>query len=429
MRRAIGLPAVALASVLALGGCSTMAQQPGADAGKAGGLATGLGVTRSEITLGALTDYTGPFSALGLGAVQGSRIWINETNAAGGICGRKIELKVRNHGYDTHHAKIQYRELEPKVLGFIQILGSPVNAALSPNLTHNETTAVALSQSSELLGNPYVIIPGATYDVEIINGLSYLMGQGKIRDGDTIGHIWVDGEYGANGLRGARYFAEKHNLTVRDAKVASTDSDLRNVMTGFAGDPRVTAIALTTTAAQTASAAQVNQQLGLNVPMVGNSPVFAPQLLNGPAAGALGNLSVMASSVPFSSELPQAQHVAQAFQQGSFEGLPNSGVPYGYAVGEIWGQLLQRACNNGDITRAGIQEALRQSTNITTDDLVADLDFTKPGAPAAREVYVGVPDAAVPGGIRQVTPLFVAPEARSYAAPHQNGDGPVRFGS
>lgn len=422
MRRAAVVPAVALAGVLALASCSTMAQQSSGGSGKTGSVTTDFGVTRSEITLGALTDYTGPFSGLGLGAVAGNQIWINETNAAGGVCGRKITLTVRNHGYDTGQAKIQYAALEPAVLGFMQILGSPVNAALSQDLIDNETTSVALSQSSEILDNPYVIIPDTTYDVEMINGLSYLMEQGKIRDGDTIGYIWIDGEYGANGLRGARYFAEKHNLTVRDAKVASTDSDLRNVVAGFAGNPRVKAIALTTTPAQTASAAEVNQQLGLKVPMVGNNPVFAPQLLAGPAAGALVNLAVVASSVPFSSEVPRAQHVAQAFQQGGYEGQPNSGVPYGYAIGKIWGQLLQRACNNGDITRAGIQEALRQSTDITTDNLVTDLDFAKPGAPAARKVYVGVPDAAVPGGVRQVTPLFVAPEAQSYAAPHQSGD-------
>jgi hypothetical protein len=63
----------------------------------------------------------------------------------------------------------------------------------------------------------------------MINGLSYLMEQGKIRDGDTIGHIWVDSAYGANGLRGAQYFADKHHLTVRDAKVSATDSDLLGV--------------------------------------------------------------------------------------------------------------------------------------------------------------------------------------------------------
>jgi ABC-type branched-subunit amino acid transport system substrate-binding protein len=208
---------------------------------------------------------------------------------------------------------------------------------------------------------------------------------------------------------------------VRDAKITSSDSDLRDVVAGLAGDPRVTAIALTTTPEQAASAAVANQQLGLNVPMIGNNSVFTPQLLEGPAAAALVNLTVVASSVPFSSDVPQAQQIAQTFQQGGFEGQPNSGVPYGYAIGEIWGELLQRACNNGDLTRAGIQEALRQSVDITTDKLIADLDFAESGAPAAREVYVGVPDALVPGGIRLVKPLFVAPEARSYAAPHQTG--------
>ena len=427
MPRVLALPAVALASVLALAGCSTMvesrgAQQSGGGRDKAGGVTTDFGVTRSEITLGALTDHSGPFKDLGLGVVEGNQIWINETNAAGGICGRKIMLTVRDHGYDTPQAKIQYSELEPTVLGFMQILGSPVNAALRQDLIDNETTAVALSHSSEILDNPYVIIPGTTYDVEMINGLSYLMEQGKIRDGDTIGHIWIDGAYGANGLRGTQYFAQRHRLTVRDAKITSTDSDMRDVVTAFAGDPRVTAIALSTTPAQTASAAMANQQLGLNVPMVGNNPVFTSGLLNGPGAGALGNLTVVASSVPFSSDVPKAQDIARAYWQGAHEGLPNSGVPYGYAVGKIWGKLLLRACSNGNITRAGIQEALRQSTDITTDSLVTDLDFTKPGSPAAREAYIGVPDAGLPGGIRQVKPLFVAPDAQTYVAPHQNGD-------
>lgn len=420
MRRALALPAVALASVLALAGCSAMVQSP-AGPGAAKGVSTDFGVTRSDITLGALTDHSGPFKELGLGAVQGNQIWINEINAAGGICGRKITLKVRDHGYDTRQAKIQYPELEPTVLGFMQILGAPVTAALRQELIDNETTAVALPESSEILDNPYVIIPGTTYDLEMINGLSYLMEQGRIRDGDTIGHIWIDDAYGANGLRGTQYFAQRHRLTVRDAKVSATASDLRDTVAALAGDPRVTAIALTTTPEQAASAAVANQQLKLNVPMAGNNPVFTPRLLDGPAAGALGNLTVLASSVPFSSGVPRAQDIARVYQQGGYQGLPTSGVPYGYAIGKIWGKLLLRACTNGNITRAGIQEALRQSTDITTDSLVADLDFAKPGSPATREVYAGVPDAGVPGGIRQVTPLFTAPDAQTYVAPHQRG--------
>jgi hypothetical protein len=193
-------------------------------------------------------------------------------------------------------------------------------------------------------------------------------------------------------------------------------------MTAFIAEPRVTAIALSTTPAQTASAATVNQQLGLNLPMIGNSAALTPQLLSGPEAGALGNLSVVTSSAPFTSDVPKAQHVAGAYQQAGHEDLPNSGVIYGYAIGEVWGRLLERGCANGDMSRAGIQEALRQVTPITTGKLTADLNFAKAGAPAAREVSVGVPDIGVPGRLRQVTPLFMVPEALAYVAPHQRGD-------
>jgi hypothetical protein len=197
---------------------------------------------------------------------------------------------------------------------------------------------------------------------------------------------------------------------------------VRDFVAAFAGAPRVKAIALSTAPDQTASAVMANRRLRLNVPMIGNSAAFTPRLLFGPAAGALGNLSVVDSSVPFSAVAPGAEHVAGAYRQGGYLELPTSGVTYGYAIGKIWGQLLKRACTNGNMSRSGIQEALLQSTNITTDKLVGDLNFAKPGSPAAREVLVGVPDAAVLGGIREVKPLFMAPDAQSYVAAHQTGD-------
>jgi ABC-type branched-subunit amino acid transport system substrate-binding protein len=419
MRRALVLPVVALASALTLTGCSMAA--PSGTQAKPKDLTTDVGVTRAEITLGALTEYSGPFKDLGIGVVHGQQVWVKETNTAGGICGRKIKLEIRDDEDDVSKAKTQYAALEPTVLGFMQILGSSVTTALSQSLIDNETTAIVLSRSSDLLSNPYVIIPATTYDVEMINALSYLMEQGKIHDGDTVGHLWLDGEYGTNGLRGAKYFAQRHHLTLRDAKVTTT-SDMRHFVAAFAGAPRVTAIALSTTPDQTAAALTANQQLRLNVPMIGNSAAFSPQLLFGPAAGALGNLSVMESSVPFSAVAPRAQHVAEAYRQAGYLQLPNSGVPYGYAIGKVWGQLLKRACTNGNMSRSGIQEALLQSTNITTDGLVADLNFTKPGSPASREASVDVPDAAALGGLREVKPLFVAPDAQGYVAAHQTGD-------
>lgn len=94
-------------------------------------------------------------------------------------------------------------------------------------------TAAPASWSSEILDNPNIMMIGTTYDLEVIDGRSYFQQQGMLADGDTIGHIYVDCEYGANGLRGSQYYAKLHNLTVRETKMTSTDSDLTNIVTGL----------------------------------------------------------------------------------------------------------------------------------------------------------------------------------------------------
>lgn len=415
VRLAVGLVAVSLA----LAACGKGGDDESGE--EEGGLKTGIGVSDSEITLGVFADTSGVYKNLGLGVVQGHQIWETEVNEAGGVCDRNIKLEIRDHGYKADTAKIQFPDLEPKILGFMSLLGSPVNAALKQDMIDKKTTAIALSWSSQILDNPYVIIPGTTYDIEMINGLSYLMEEGKLKDGDTIGHIYIEGEYGENGLRGAEYFAKEHKLKVEKVGVQATDTDMASIVTGFKGK-NVKAIALTTSPAQTASAAATNAALGLNVPLVGNNPVFSPQLLDSPAAKALEKLYVVASAVPFGSDVPKAKAVAQKFKD-RFSELPNAGVPYGYAIGMIWGQILEEACANQDLTREGITDAFAGLDAVTTEDLVADLDFTEQGTPATREVYVAVPDKGVDGGLRQVKALFASDEAKSYVAPHQEGGG------
>ena len=409
------LVAVAVCGMLALSACSGKSTSGG---GSGDDVKTDKGVTDSTITLGALTDLSGVFQQLGKGTVDGHQIWADEVNKAGGICGRDIKLETRDHGYKADAGVVAFQEIEPKVAGFIQILGSPINAAIDQRLVDTKATAVALSWSSFILKNPYVIIPGTTYDVEMINGLSYLLDKGKIAKGDTVGFVYIEGEYGENGLLGAKYFAKKHDITLKATKVVATDADLRNVVTGFKGDG-VKAIGLTTTPAQTLSVATVSKQLGLDVPIVGNNPIFAPAILTKETADALANVYVVASATPYSSDVPKAQDVAKAYEASGTKDVPNGGVPYGYAIGRIWGQILKKACDNGDMTRAGIQKALRSSESITTDKLVADLDLSKVGSPATREVYIAVPDIDEKGGARQTGPLFASEDAKAYVAPHQ----------
>jgi ABC-type branched-subunit amino acid transport system substrate-binding protein len=419
--RRVAAPA-AIVTALVLAGCSTQAPEPGAGGEDGGAVATDIGVNADTITLGVLTDTSGPFRNLGTGITQGNQLWADELNARGGVCGRQVALEIADSGYKADTATTVYRQQQPEVLGYLQLLGSPINAALRGNLETDEVTSLALSWSSFILDNPYQIIPGTTYDLEMVNGLAYLQQQGLIADGDTLGHIYVGGEYGDNGFLGAQYYAQQHGMTLQPAKIAAADTDMTNIVTGFQG-AGVKAILLTTTPAQTASALNAANALGLDVPVLGNNPVFDPATnLAGPAAASVGNLYVVASSVPYSADVPKAREVQEAFEAKFPDAGKNYGAPYGYAGGLIWEQILTQACENGDLTRAGVHDAFLAGQNITTEDLVAsELDFSKAGSPPSRSVYIAQADPAQEGGLRQVVAPFTAPEAESYVAPHQQG--------
>lgn len=414
------LAATALAGTLVLAACGSTADTSSGQGPSAGGVKTDKGVTDTTITLGIMGDTSGVFKNLGAGLNAGNQIWADDVNAAGGICGRQITIDAVDHGYKADTAKTLYPQLEPKVLGMVQLLGSPVLAALKQNLIEDNMLAAPASWSSQVLDNPSVMMIGTTYDLEIINGLSYLQQQGLLTDGDTIGHIYIDGEYGGNGLRGSQYYAGEHGLTVREAKVTSTDSDMTGIVTGMRGDG-VKAIVLTTTPGQTASALAASQALGLNVPVLGNNPTFDPALLSSPAASALGNLYVSASNAPFSSPTPKAVDVVGKFKQRYPDAPKSAGVITGYTEGQVWQAVLTKACESGDLSRAGVAAALTTLSSVKTDDLVTELDYSSPGSPPTRGVYIAKVDPAAEGGLTEVAPLFTAPEAAGYKAPFQKG--------
>ena len=113
---------------------------PRAGATGAGGVKTDNGVTDTDDHARDHGRHQRACSRTSVRAINaGNQLWADEVNAAGGICGRQIEIEVVDHGYKADIAKTLYPQLEPKVLGIVQLLGSPVLAALKPNL-HRATT-------------------------------------------------------------------------------------------------------------------------------------------------------------------------------------------------------------------------------------------------------------------------------------------------
>ncbi|MGW2281325.1 ABC transporter substrate-binding protein [Streptomyces sp. NPDC001770] len=411
-KRVIGAVVAALA--LTLAGCSGKATEGKDSESDKGGIKTGQGVSDSTITLGALTDMTGVYASLGKSVTQAQQLWVEQTNAAGGICDRKIELTVRDHGYDPQKAIAGYTELAPEVLGFTQFIGSPFVAAVEQRID-GQDHGVVLPQawSANLLGSPYVRVIGATYDIETINLIDYLLTEKRIAKGDKIGQVYFEGDYGENALAGAKYAAGQSGLTVVEQKIKPTDNDMTAQVSALK-QAGVKAIVVSAGPRQAASLVGVAAATGFKVPVVGNNSAFAPQLLATPAGPALlADYYVAASTLPIgdpgAGPAKLAKEYAAAYPK---DGLDN-GVVAGWTAASVYGEALKKACDAKDLTRDGVDKALLTIKGFGSDFGMSH-DFTDPKAPSTRQSVIMKPDTKAPGGLKVIRPAAVSPAAESY---------------
>jgi ABC-type branched-subunit amino acid transport system substrate-binding protein len=383
----------------AVGGCGSKAEEESPAPAESGSLKTGPGVTGGEISLGLMTDLSGVFAALGAPIVQGTQLFWEQQNAAGGVCERTVKLIVKDHGYDPQKAVVQYREMSD-VAALQQLLGSPMTAALLPSLKSDSMLSMLAAWPSGLLGEDVIGILGATYDIEIQNGLGFVMAAGKLKEGDKIGHIYFEGDYGESGLEGSKAFAEANGMTVVEQKIKATDEDMSGQVAALrrAG---VKAVALSTSPSQTASAVGVAAAQGLTVPFVGNGPTWDPALLESPAAKAVKALLFVAGSVaPFDKAEAGPEEAAAAYTEAHPKDAPKASVQVGWTQGRLMYETLDRACQNGDLSREGIVKAFRELSDVDLDGLTAaPLDYTQVGEPSSRATHISQP-AEVPGGLK-----------------------------
>jgi ABC-type branched-subunit amino acid transport system substrate-binding protein len=406
-------PLVVLAALcLALTGCSkaTSAGQ------SSDGVKTGPGATNTTIKLASLVDLTAVFAPLGKSLVQGTQLYWKQENDKGGVCGRKVEVTVKDHGYDPQKAVALYREVTPDVLALQTVLGSPVITALRSTIDQDNVFAGFAGWSGSVLGDPHIQLVGTTYDIEAITGLDFLMRDKGIKSGDKIGHVYFEGDFGENALRGSRYLAAKKGLTIVEQKIKATDTDLSAQVAAFR-NAGVTAILVSAGPTQTASVAGVAKSVGLAVPIVANGPGFTPQLLSTPAGPALkDNLYVVSSMAPAALDSSGAKVAQEAFSKAYPDGVPTQvGSVFGYTQAQVTRAVLQKACDNKDLTRAGLLTAAHQISGLDTGGLVAGpLDYTNPDQPPTRAVYIAKADSTVPGGLKAVGGPVEDDAAKSY---------------
>ncbi|MBQ1088304.1 ABC transporter substrate-binding protein [Streptomyces sp. B93] len=407
------LLASALSALLFAGtACSSKADSDDAASGS-DGVKAGPGVTDTTIKLGALTDLTGPYATLGKSIVQAQQMWADEVNAKGGICDRKVEIVVEDHGYDVQKAVTAYADISSDVVALPQVIGSPVVAALIDDIERDSMLTFPQAWAASLLGKQSVQVLGTTYDVDMIAAVDFLTRTKGLKKGDSVGHVYFEGDYGSNALEGSTWAAEKAGLKIVDQKIKATDTDLSAQVSALrkAG---VKAILISAGPAQTASLAGVAASRGLQVPIVSSAPGYAPQLMQTPAAKAVEAMVSIVSAAPaVSSNLPGVKAMVAAYEKKYPKSPVDSGVLSGYNAAKLIGSDLENACESGSLAREDVVKAHRAQTKADTG-LGTPQNFSDVNSPASSSTYVLKPDAKAVGGVVNLEDAHEAPGVQEY---------------
>jgi ABC-type branched-subunit amino acid transport system substrate-binding protein len=234
-----------------------------------------------------------------------------------------------------------------------------------------------------------------------------------VRKGDSIGHVYFEGDYGSNALEGSTWAAEKAGVTVVGQKIKATDTDLSAQVTALrkAG---VKAVLISAGPAQTASLVGVAASRGMKVPVVSSAPGFAPQLMETPAEPALSAmLHVVSAAPPVSSDLPAVKKMVADYSRKFPDSPVDSGVLSGYNAAQLMAADLKAACAAKDLSREGLVKAHRSQTAVDTG-LGTPQNFSDVSRPATYASYITKPDKKAVGGTVLVEDAHELPAAKEF---------------
>lgn len=399
--------AVALFVAIALASCAN-----GDDDG--GGSASGSvpGLTDDTITLGVLTDISGPIALNGKQFLAGTRLYAERLNASGGVCGRDVVLEVADHQYDVQKSVTEYNAIKDKVFGLVTSLGDSQTAALLTDFEQDDMVAAAITYGRPAIeGEARVFLPGPPYSVAAANGTSWAIEEAGLEPGDTIGIIALGGDLGDEVIEGTSLVAEEAGMEIVSSLVDPTDSDFTAaVQKAQDADAKLVMIGVPPT--QLATVLSTSKARGFDPTWIGvSTDVFNPSLLDSDVAEIMeSDFYVTMSVAPWSdTESAGVKGLQEQYDEVQPDVDKTTLVSVGYALFDAYAQLLEDACADGDLTRAALVEAFDRADNLETDGLIVPLDLTAaPGKAQSHINFIARPDADSADGLTRYSDDFTS---------------------
>jgi ABC-type branched-subunit amino acid transport system substrate-binding protein len=379
---------------------TTMAPEEPTDTTMApgGDIATDVGVDleAGTITVGLLSDLSGPFAGLVQAIVTGHEVYWEDVNRNGGINGLQVELVIEDTGYDLPTHLQKYEEIRNEVAAIGHSTGSPHTVALVRNedgsdgpLIEDGMLAIPLTWYSgwtDPAFNSALLHHGSPYCLEAQNAISWI--NDELGGASTIAIASVPGDFGLDGAAGAKLAADALGLEIvydgSGAAIPGDETSLTEVANEIAGSGAdiVFMSGPATSVFQPVFDTAVNQ--GFEAKWTGTSPSWSPAFMAGDtAAQIVRDVVISTYNDGWDGESAGAQEFTALMQELRPDAPPLDYYNEGYVEAKILHDALLRAYENGDMTRAGILAAAKSLESVDFNGL------------APTESYVGTPDEQV----------------------------------
>lgn len=352
--------------------------------GAGSALAQGL----SKYVLGQSAPTTGPAAQLGLQFNRGARLVFDNVNARGGVNGKKIELVLRDDGYDpSRTAKNTQDFIDEGVFALFGYIGTPTSLAALPLVTKAKipfltpfTGAMSLREPLD----PNVVHLRASYNDETETIVKHSTSIGVQR----IAVFYQNDAYGQAGLAGVKAALQSRGKDI--VAIATVERNSENVEAAIKVIVATKPQAIVQITAYKSSAAFVRQARAAgyggffyNVSFVGTQ-ALAQEL--GDAANGVMVSQVVPS--PYSISVPVSADYLRRVKDNITDAQPNHTSFEGYLAARLVVEGLKSIGSNDSMSsaRAKFLSGIKSIKGLDWGGF--PLDFTKQRASASGYVDI-----------------------------------------
>jgi ABC-type branched-subunit amino acid transport system substrate-binding protein len=302
-------------------------------------------VKGSEIVIGQCAALTGPAAGLGTGMNLGLRAAFEESNAAGGIHGRRLRLISEDDGYEPEKCVDCTSKMieEQGVFALAGYVGTPTAKVAAPIVQETNVPIIGLFTGAMLLRQPvqrYVINIRASYDDETEAIVEYLT---KVSGRKKIAVFYQNDSFGLSGLAGV-----EKALAARKMALAGKGSFERNtaaVKSGLATiiESAPDAVVIISPYRPAAEFLRQARAASLKADFATISFVGTENLIAESGDAANGILISQVVPSPSDDRLPLVKAYLAALKKVSAESVPSYVSFEGYVTGRLLIAALDRA--------------------------------------------------------------------------------------